>query len=370
MPKPMPNSTPQCKRLDICAVPTHRPAFLGVRCCSSVVERVIGNDEVGSSILPSSTIPHLWATSTMKSVSNDTAAEPSFLSPQVFFPFLLVSLIWGSTWLVIRDQLSVVPASWSVTYRFAIAGIGMVILGAVMRLPFRIDRRGMMWTAVLGVMQFALNFNFVYEAEHHITSGLVAVMFALLIVPNALLAKWWLGREIGRPFIIGSIVASIGVALLMIQEYRAAPVGSAEVAIGFSLAMAAVCCASFSNVVQVLPQIARFPTITVLSWSMLWGTLFNASWAWANYGPPVLDPRPSYLGGVLYLSIVGSVITFPLYFRLIRDIGPGKAAYTGVLIPVIAMLLSTVFEGYVWTPLAIGGALFATAGLVIAMRPR
>ena len=103
---------------------------------------------------------------------------------------------------------------------------------------------------------------------------------------------------------------------------------------------------------------------------MLWGAFFNAAWAWFSAGPPVFDPRPAYLGGVLYLSIVGSVITFPLYFHLIREIGPGKAAYTGVLIPVIAMLLSTVFEGYVWTPLAIGGALLATAGLIIAMRPR
>jgi drug/metabolite transporter (DMT)-like permease len=306
----------------------------------------------------------------MNSVSNDTAAEPSFLSPRVFFPFILVSLIWGSTWFVIRDQLNVVPASWSVTYRFAIAGTGMFILGAVMRLPLKIDRRGMLWTAVLGLMQFALNFNFVYQAEHHITSGLVAVIFALLIIPNALLAKWWLGREIGRPFIIGSIVASIGVALLMIQEYRAAPVGSTAVMIGFGFTMAAVLCASFSNVFQVLPQIARFPSITILGWSMLWGTLFNASWAWANYGPPVIEPRLSYATGLLYLGIVGSLITFPLYFRLIRDIGPGKAAYTGVLIPVIAMLLSTVLEGYVWTPLAIAGALFATAGLVIAMRPK
>jgi drug/metabolite transporter (DMT)-like permease len=72
----------------------------------------------------------------------------------------------------------------------------------------------------------------------------------------------------------------------------------------------------------------------------------------------------------LYLGIIGSVVTFPLYFRLIRDIGPGKAAYTSVLIPVIAMLLSTMFEGYQWTALAIGGAVLVTIGMVIAMRPR
>jgi drug/metabolite transporter (DMT)-like permease len=306
----------------------------------------------------------------MTSASTNDAAEPGFLTPRILIPFILVSLIWGSTWLVIRDQLSVVPASWSVSYRFAVAGTGMFILGAIMRLSLRLDRRGVLSTMLLGAMQFALNFNFVYEAEHHVTSGLVAVVFALLIIPNALLAKWWMGREIGRPFIIGSIVATAGVVLLMLQEYRAAPVGGAAVLLGLGLTMLGVMSASVSNVLQVLPHIARFPTITILAWSMLWGTLFNALWAWANFGPPIIDPRPAYIGGVLYLGIVGSVITFPLYFGLIRDIGPGKAAYTGVIIPVVAMLLSSIFEGYVWSPLAIGGAVLATLGLIIAMRPR
>jgi drug/metabolite transporter (DMT)-like permease len=299
-----------------------------------------------------------------------TPVEPGFLSPRVAIPFIIVSLIWGSTWLVIRDQLSVVPASWSVTYRFAVACTGMFILAIAMRLPLRLDRRGFLWTMLLGAMQFALNFNFVYQAEHHITSGLVAVIFALLIIPNALLAKWWMGREIGKPFIIGSMIASAGVALLMLQEYRAAPVGGTAVLIGTSLTLIAVMCASVSNVLQVLPNIARFPTITILAWSMLWGTLFDAAWSLITHGPPVIDMRPSYLGGVLYLGIVGSVITFPLYFRLIREIGPGKAAYTGVVIPIVAMLLSSLFEGYVWSPLAIAGAVLATIGLIIAMRPK
>jgi drug/metabolite transporter (DMT)-like permease len=306
----------------------------------------------------------------MNEATNDVAPEPGFLKPRIFIPFMLVSLIWGSTWLVIRDQLNIVPASWSVAYRFAIAGGGMFILGTLMRLPMKLDRTGIFWTMLLGAMQFALNFNFVYQAEHHITSGLVAVIFALLIIPNALLGKWWTGREIGRPFIIGSLVASVGVALLMAQEYRAAPVGGAAVLLGIGLTLAAVLSASVSNVLQILPHIARFPTITILAWSMLWGTLFDAIWAWANFGPPVIDPRPAYIGGVLYLGIIGSVVTFPLYFRLIRDIGPGKAAYTGVLIPVIAMILSSLFEGYRWTPLAIGGAAFAILGLIIAMRPK
>lgn len=306
----------------------------------------------------------------MSRADPELAPEPGLLTPRVLVPFLIVSLIWGSTWLVIRDQLGTVPASWSVTYRFAVAAVGMFALTAVMRQPLKIDRQMMLWTMLLGLLQFSLNFNFVYAAEHHITSGLVAVVFALLIVPNAILAKYWLGRTVGSSFIIGSAIASLGVAFLMTQEYRAAPVSGHEVLIGLGLTFCGVVSASISNVLQVVPKVARFPTVTILSWSMLWGTAANGVFALALYGPPTIDPRPAYLGGVLYLGIIGSVVTFPLYFDLIRKIGPGKAAYTGVLIPVIAMLLSTIFEGYSWSVLAVAGAVLAIIGLLVAMKTR
>ncbi|MEQ1551014.1 DMT family transporter [Sphingorhabdus sp.] len=299
-----------------------------------------------------------------------TAAEPGLLNPRIAIPFLVVSLIWGSTWLVIRDQLGTVPASWSVSYRFAVAAAGMFMLSAIMRQSLRIDGTGLKWTLLLGVMQFTLNFNFVYAAEHHITSGLVAVIFALLIIPNALLGKWWLGRQFSRNFVIGSIIATAGVALLMAQEYRAAPVGGHEVLLGTALTLVSVICASVSNVMQVAPSVSRYPTTTILAWSMLWGALANAAWSFIYHGPPAIEMRAGYLGGVLYLGIIGSVVTFPLYFDLIRKIGPGKAAYTSVLIPVVAMLLSTFFEGYDWSALAAGGAILATLGLVVAMRSR
>ena len=101
---------------------------------------------------------------------------------------------------------------------------------------------------------------------------------------------------------------------------------------------------------------------------MLWGSIGNSIFAFIMDGPPVVDMRPGYVGGVLYLSIIGTVVTFPLYFRLIRDIGPGKAAYTGVVIPVVAMILSTIFEGYVWSTLARAGGGLAMLGLVVAMQ--
>ena len=96
----------------------------------------------------------------------------------------------------------------------------------------------------------------------------------------------------------------------------------------------------------------------------------DAVFAWITTGPPVIDLTPSYLLGVTYLGLIGTVLTFPLYSMLLRDWGPGRAAYNGVLIPVVAMALSTLFEGYHWTALALGGALLVAAGLIVALGGR
>jgi drug/metabolite transporter (DMT)-like permease len=304
------------------------------------------------------------------SLGKPAPTEPGFLTPRILLPFFGVSLVWGSTWLVIRDQLGVVPAPWSVCYRFTVAAIGMFILAALMRQPLKLERAGFKWAALLGMMQFTFNFNFVYVAEHYITSGLVAVLFALLIIPNALLARWWLEIRSTRAFWLGSVIATAGIGLLILREYRANPVGGTSILIGTGFTLCAVASASVSNVVQANDAMKRLPVVPLLAWAMLIGAVFDAAYAWTLHGPPVVEMRASYLGGLLYLGIVGSVLTFPLYFNLIRSIGPGKAAYTSVLIPVIAMILSTLFEGYRWSTLAAAGAVCAMVGLVVAMKAR
>lgn len=288
----------------------------------------------------------------------------------VLIPFAAVTLIWGSTWIVITGQLGVVPPTWSVTYRFLIAGVAMLIWAAVTRQPLRLDARGVLFAALMGAFQFALNFNFVYRAEMHVTSGLVAVVFALLLVPNAVFARIFLGQRMGRQLIIGSLIAMAGVGLLFLHEIRRDPAASGEVYLGIGLTLLGVLSASIANVMQATDTAKRYPMATMLGWAMLIGATMDGAFAWITTGPPVFDLRPGYVAGVLYLGIFGSAVSFPLYFSVLRKIGPAKAAYSSVIIPVLAMLLSTIFEGYRWSLLAAAGALLAGAGLVLALRAR
>ena len=298
------------------------------------------------------------------------ATEAGFLDPRVLFPFLLITLIWGSTWLVIKDQLGEVPPTWSVTYRFIIAAAGMFAFAKLSGASLRIGREGHALALIFGVPQFCLNFNFVYAAELYITSGLVAVVFALLLVPNSLLGWFFLKHRVTRGFILGSAVALAGVALLFVQEMRASPSPPRDIAIGIGVTLLGVLAASGANVLQATERLRRRPVAAMVAWGMAYGVLANALLAWILFGPPVVESRAGYWIGLVYLGLAASALCFTLYFGIIRRIGPARAAYSSVLVPVIAMALSTAFEGYRWTTVAAAGGVLALFGLLIALRSR
>lgn len=296
--------------------------------------------------------------------------QPSILSPRVLIPFLTVTLIWGATWIVIKDQLGVVPASWSVTYRFLLAGTVMFIVAAATRVPIILKRDGLILAAIFGVAQFTFNFNFVYRAEIYITSGLVAVVFALLFVPNALFSRLFLRQKISGRFFIGSGLSIIGIALLFVNEARGDERDLVSTLTGIAFTLAGVLSASTANVLQATERARAQPMASLLAWGMVFGSIVNGSFAWITTGPPVVDMRLGYFLGIAYLGIIGSALAFTLYFGMIRLIGPAKAAYSSVTIPVVAMLISTIFEGYHWTPLAVAGCVTALSGLAVALSAR
>ncbi len=293
----------------------------------------------------------------------------ALLRPRILIPFVFVTLVWGSTWLVIKDQIGNVPPSWSITWRFALAAVGMTVLALVRRESLKLDAAGHRLGLVVGLFQFAFNFQFVYRAEHFLTSGIVAVLFALLLVPNALLSWAFLSQRPTRRFLIGSAIALAGIALLLAHEFRIAPPGG-SVGLGIILTVLAILSASAANVIQASAAARAQAVVPLLAWAMTYGAVADAVFALVTAGPPQWEPRPAYFAGIAYLALVGSVATFPLYFNLIRELGPGRAAYNGVAVPIVAMALSTLFEGYRWTLLAAGGGALALVGLVIALRAR
>jgi drug/metabolite transporter (DMT)-like permease len=279
---------------------------------------------------------------------NSDSAEATRIDASIIIPFVIFTGIWGSTWIVIRDQIGTVPPQWSVAYRFVLAAIAMALVAKWKGQSLKIDRGGLIAALVIGVTQFSLNFNSVYMAERFITSGVVATVFALLLIPNSLLAWAFLGQKPNSRFLGAGLVAVAGVALLFIHELRSSPLAGRDIAIGLAFTLAGLLGAS----------------------SMAIGAVIDICLAFAVAGPPVFEARLGYWAGVIYLALFGSVLCFALYFPVVRKIGPGKAAYSSVLVPVIAMSLSTIFENYRWSPLAIAGAALSLGGMLLALARR
>jgi drug/metabolite transporter (DMT)-like permease len=289
------------------------------------------------------------------------------MSGRALFQFIAVVLIWGTTWIVIKDQLALVHPSWSVTYRFLVGGLALLAWCRFRGLPIQVPRASLVFLLLFGTAQFVLNFNFVYRSELYIPSGLPAVAFALLMVPNAILAWLFLARPVTRRFLLGSALGIAGVGLLFLQQLSH-PGDRSETLLGLAFVGAGVLSASVANVMQASPAARRFPALAGLGWAMLMGAALNALVALQLAGPPQWDPRPQYLAGLLFLGVVASAVAFGLYFDLIRTLGPAEAAWTGVPIPILAMAISTLLEGYRWTPLAVTGSILALLGLVVALK--
>jgi drug/metabolite transporter (DMT)-like permease len=285
----------------------------------------------------------------------------------ILLSFIVFTAIWGSTWIVIRGQIGTVPPQWSVAYRFIIAAMAMALIARARGHSLRVERRYWPGIAFLGLTQFCINFNAVYIAELYITSGVVATMFALLLIPSSLLGWAMLGQRPGKRFVLGSVVAVAGIGLLLSHELRVASAGLEAVIIGAAFTLFGMAGASFANVYQARPAMREMPFLAMLAWAMAAGAAMDVALAFLIAGPPSIDWSAAYWAGLLYLALAASVLAFILYYPVVRAIGPAKAAYSSMIVPIIAMGFSTVFENYRWTAATVTGALLALGGMAVAM---
>jgi drug/metabolite transporter (DMT)-like permease len=279
-------------------------------------------------------------------------------------------LIWGCTWIAITTQIHVVPGPWSVCYRFLLAGLVLWLIARLKEGPQQLSLRQHGFFFCLGMVQFAFNFWLVYEAEKHVTSGLVAVSYALMAITNPVLAGILLKqRLLSKRILVGAVFGISGVFLMFRNEIQNFSLND-QGALGLGLAMAGVLCATLGNIIAASPTAKAVPTSIVISHAMLYGSGLSLLYAFITSGPPSISWTLPYVGGLLFLALLGSVVAFTLYFNVVRRLGVAIAAYTGVLVPIVALAISTWFEGFVWTASAALGAFLALLGTAIAVLKR
>ena len=281
--------------------------------------------------------------------------------------YLAAVLIWGSTWLAIKFQLGVVPPSVSVAWRFGLAALMLLAYAAWKKLPLRFSRAEHVRIALLGLLMFGINYVLVYLSELYLTSGLVAVIFSLYVFCNIALMRLFFGKKITRTAMLSALLGVAGVVLIFLPEL--AEVSTSRGALtGLLLALAATLVASFGSMVATHNHHHDMPVLQVNAWAMLYGAGFVSLYALFAGEAFRFEWTISYVASLLYLSLFGSVLAFGAYITLMRRIGPDRAGYTAVAIPVVALLLSTLFENLQWQLPTIAGVVLVLAGNILMLR--
>lgn len=261
--------------------------------------------------------------------------------------YLVTVLIWGSTWLAIKFQLGVVAPELSIAFRFALAALLLFVFSWFRRLPLHFSIKTHGFFALQGFLLFSLNYILVYLAEGYLTSGLVAIIFSFIIVLNVVFGTIFLGNPVRPQVIIGAALGLAGLALVFLPELSSLSLSSQKV-LGIVLALVSTVSASLGNVVSARNQRHGVPVIQTNAYGMLYGASFMLVLALVRGAQLQFDPSTGYVLSLFYLAIFGSVLGFGCYLTLLGRIGLDRAAYVTVLFPVIALLLSTIFEGLSW----------------------
>ena len=281
----------------------------------------------------------------------------------------LVVLIWGTTWYAIKFQLGVVAPEISLVYRFSIAAVCLFAYAHFVGSPMRLSRRDHVFVALQGLTLFCLNYWLTYLATQYLTSGLVAVLFTSIIFLNLVNARMIFGIAIERRVLIAAAAGMLGVALLFLPELRLA-IGNRTVVNGALLALGGTYLASLGNMTAMRNTGSGLPVVTVNAYGMAYGAIGLALIATIRGAPIAFDPSWPYIVSLLYLSLAGTSLAFGFYLALLKKIGPARAAYTSVLFPVVALGVSTVFEGYRWSLPAFIGLAILLGGNALALSSR
>lgn len=273
----------------------------------------------------------------------------------------LTVMIWGSTFFAIEFQLGTVAPEVSLVYRYAAASALLFVWSRFRDLTLRFSRFEHAWFFLLGMLLFGVNYILAYRAQIHITSALTAIAFSSLVWMNIINARLFFGTRAGRGTLFGALLGVIGMFYLFAPQIR--DVSFTDTAFfGFFLAIVSALVASFGNMVSQATQRARLPVVQTNAWGMFYGTIFIAAYNGVNGHEFTFDWSASYVISLAYLSVFGSVIAFGAYLTLLGRIGAAKAGYAMVMFPVVALILSTLFEGLEMTATTILGTLFVIAG--------
>ena len=282
--------------------------------------------------------------------------------------FAICILIWGTTWYAITAQIDVLAPTFGVAIRFGLAAVVLLAVCTARRIPLRFPPKVQLLVLAQGLAGFYASYVCVYEAERFVASGVVAVGYAASPLFGLVLARLFLGTPMSRRVAIGGVAGVAGVVLIFWHEFTRLT-ASQQVVWGAELTMASVLLSSLSTIAAAGYQRLGVRGWAPLAWAMAWGAggalvhalVTGTPWRWSW--------TPVFLGSLAWLALLGSIVAFGAYYVLVHRVGAAKAGYVGVLTPLVALGVSSVFENFLWTSLTLAGIALAVLGNVVALWP-
>ncbi len=276
-------------------------------------------------------------------------------------------LIWGSSWIMIKFQVEVVSASISVFYRFFLAAIILQCLCLIKRQKSVYALREYIFIAIQGFCLFAVNYWLFYLSAEYLSSGLMALIFSTIVVMNMINGRIWFGTTINLKMVFGAMMGISGLTLVFWPEIQWED-SNYNMFKGLLLAFVATYFSSLGNIVSVRNQKKGIPVFYSNAYAMTFGCLtmlmitmitdehWNFSW------------NPQFLLSLVFLSVFASVVGFWCYLTLLGRVGADRGAYATLIFPIVALSISTVFEGYQWSLIAISGVVLILLGNFIILK--
>lgn len=296
---------------------------------------------------------------------------------QNYLLYGVTSFIWGSTWYAIHMQLGTVPPMWSIVYRFALAGLILLAYCLVTRMNLRFSRRQHFFMALQGLLLFSVNYIVYYYASGYLVSGMIALIFALIVMMNIINCRIFFKTPISTRVVVAGLMGFIGLILVFwsqsgewLAQASTQAGGMTDLWVGIALAIWGTFIASLGNMAAVYNKKLEIPIVASNALGILYGTFFTLIFAAVSGQTPVFDFSWGYIASLLYLSVVGTVVAFGTYIVLISRIGADKGGYVFVTTPIVALLLSTFYEDFHWSVLTVLGVLAVMGGNLLVLKPR
>jgi drug/metabolite transporter (DMT)-like permease len=256
-----------------------------------------------------------------------------------------------------------------VFYRFLIAAIVIFVYLILKKKNLKFSLNQHLWFLLFGVCLYSLNYVFFYLSNTYLISAFPAVVFSTVVIMNILGEGFYFKKKPSLKTLIGATIGMIGIIIIFSDEIFNFSFANGT-HVGLFLALLGTFAASTGNMVHQRNLNNNFSLIPTLAYAMLYGSLVTLLITQIKGTELLFEYSFSYIASLTYLSIVGSIFAFIFYLRLLEKVGAGRAGYVGVVMPVLALLISTVFENLEWQQDLIIGLPILVIGAVLVINQK